>query len=161
MTPQNAVPAPMRQAKLTLEVPLPNQMPGPRSKKNQGATFSLASCLGTHPNREHGAPPQLFVCFDAVVALIHLGGPSDTEPPMSNVQHDRLIGYARVSTQEQECSPQYDALIAHGVTKQHCTATSACKGTRTQNQELIRFTRLSRERAKPVVAELIVQLRPY
>ena len=42
MTPQKAVPAPMRHAKLAPEFPFPKWMPGPRSKKNQGSTFSLA-----------------------------------------------------------------------------------------------------------------------
>ena len=51
---------------------------------------------------------------------------------MSNIQHDRLIGYARVSTNEQDFSLQYDALLAHGVTEEHlfCDKISGAKEDR-------------------------------
>ena len=57
-TPQNAVPAPRRQAKPVSDVPPPKRMPGPRSKKNQGATFSLAM-ISTPMRMRMGTSPVL------------------------------------------------------------------------------------------------------
>ena len=67
---------------------------------------------------------------DVVVASIHLGGvPSVEEPPMISTQNERLVGYARVSTNEQELDLQIDALLAHGVRKDHlfCDKLSGTK----------------------------------
>lgn len=51
---------------------------------------------------------------------------------MISTRNDRLMGYARVSTSEQDFSLQYDALIAHGVTKEHlfCDKISGVKEDR-------------------------------
>jgi DNA invertase Pin-like site-specific DNA recombinase len=56
---------------------------------------------------------------DAVVALIHRGGYLHLEPPMMITSNERMFGYARVSTTDQELNLQIDALLSHGVEKRN------------------------------------------
>ena len=54
------------------------------------------------------------------------------EPPMMIIPSERLIGYARVSTTEQELDLQIDALLAHGIEKRnlYCDKISGAKEDR-------------------------------
>jgi len=45
---------------------------------------------------------------------------------MNSLQNPRLIGYARVSTSDQELNLQVDALLAHGVKKEHIYVDKIC-----------------------------------
>ena len=68
------------------------------------------------PSRIHAGVADFTT--NAVVALIHNGG-SFREPTTMDNRVERLIGNARVSTSELELDLQIDALLAHGVEKQH------------------------------------------
>ena len=70
---------------------------------------------------------------DVAVTSFHLGGtPSIREPPMIHTQDQRLFGYARVSTSDQDLHLQVDALLgAEGVAKDTCTLTNYPEHERT------------------------------